>query len=136
MFMLSGPSELFVLLDVMAVRVWAGVKVMVVGLSCLIVLVIFLYVLSVLCGVGVVKCLLKAFAISVFLCKDLCVKLIVVFGCCGVFLPDSVLIVFQRTCVFLLCDQSPEIFSFQMFSLCCMMSLLICWLSVLSWGSE
>lgn len=81
------------------------------------------------------KCLLKAFAMSMSLCKDLCVKLIVMFLCCGLFLSESVLIVFQSTCVFLLCDQSPEIFSFQMFCLCCVMLLLISWLSVLSCGS-
>lgn len=49
MLMLSGPSELFVLLVSMAVCVWAGVIVMVSVLSWRVCLVIFLFVFSVLC---------------------------------------------------------------------------------------
>ena len=135
MLMLSGPSELLVLLARMAACVWAGVMLMVRGLSLWTDLVIFLFVFSVLWGCAVVKCLLKAFAMSLFLCKVLLLKLIDMLRCCCLYLPDNVLIVLQRTCVFFLCDQSPEIFSFQMFCLCWMMLLVISWLIVLSWGS-
>jgi len=50
-------------------------------------------------------------------------------------LSESVLMVFQSMCAFFLCDQSPVIFSVQMFCLCSAMRALISVLMVDSCGS-
>ena len=66
---------------------------------------------------GLVKCLLKAFAMSMLWCKDLLLKEIVIFlgGC--VFLLLSVCMVLQSLCELILCEQL-DILSNQMFCLC------------------
>ena len=133
MLIWSGPRELFVLLFRMACTTSAVVSSIFVGFRCLICLEIALFCLSVWWGVGVVNFLLNAFAMSLLLWRGR-LKLIVMFSCWGGRLSESCLIVFQSVWVFFLDDQSPVIFSFQMFCLCCLMSLVISMLSGASWG--
>ena len=49
---------------------------------------------------------------------------------------ESVWSVFQRMCVFFLCDQSASILACQSVCLCVWMSLSICWFSVRMLGSD
>ena len=80
MLMLSGPSELLVLLFLIAWLVCSAVISMCWCSSCVTCRMIFLLILLLVCLTGVVKCLLKALAMWVSLCSGL-VKLIVMFLC-------------------------------------------------------
>ena len=64
MLMLSGPRELFVLLFLIASKVCAAVILMCWLFRCDTCRMIFLLALLLVCLTGVVKCLLKAFAIG------------------------------------------------------------------------
>ena len=80
MLIRSGPHELFVLLVLIASCVCSVVMVMVGCSSFRICLSVFRFDLSVVWGLGEVKCLLKAFAMSVSVCSGF-LKLIVMFSC-------------------------------------------------------
>ena len=80
MLIRSGPHELFVLLVLIASCVCSVVMVMVGCFRFRICLSVFRFVFSVVWGLGEVKCLLKAFAMSVSVCSVL-LKLIVMFSC-------------------------------------------------------
>ena len=80
MLILSGPHELLVLLVLIASCVCSVVMVMVGCSSFRICLSVFRFDFSVVCGLGEVKCLLKAFAMSLSVCSVL-LKLMVMFSC-------------------------------------------------------
>jgi len=63
------------------------------------VLSVILFCLSDECFTVLMNCLLNAVAMSLCVTLFLLLKLIVLFGCNGVFLFESVLIVLQRVCV-------------------------------------
>ena len=94
----SGPQELFVLLFVIAFAVCLVVIWIASFGSLRICLSIFLLFLFDWWGRAVVKCLLKALAMSLSLCSGL-LKFMVMFWCCGGFLFESVCTVLQSLCV-------------------------------------
>ena len=99
-----------------------------------ILLFVFLFCLSVCLGSVVVKCLLNAFAMSLFV-KRVLLNCMAALSCLGACLSESVLIVRQSMFVFLVWLQSPEIFSCHSCFLCVAMLLFISWLRVWSCGS-
>ena len=125
MFMLSGPSERLVFAPLIACFVCCVVMVICSVLSFLVVSSIFLCLLLVVCLTVLMNCLLKAFAMSLFVVSVLWLNVIALLFVVSCFLLLSWLIVCQRMWVFVLWSQFCPSFSRQMFVLCSCISLLM-----------
>ena len=99
MLMLSGPVELFVLLDLMASKTCMEDIVMLDGWRFFVCLSMSLFSCEVEYFVACTNCLLKAVAIWMLEVFSLLLKLIVLFDCCLGELFESECMVFQSMCV-------------------------------------
>ena len=105
MFMLSGPVELSFFACLMASEICSIVICMGVDFSLLVNLSIILYLLCVVCLMWFVNCLLKCSDFCLSVIAVLLLKVMVMFGVCGVFLCARPFIVFQSVWVFVLWSQ-------------------------------